>query len=61
LGIGDGDRSFAAWNIAAGVDYGAGRRTGFRAELRDHVRPDDRGTVQYWSFRAGITRRRSRS
>jgi hypothetical protein len=34
LGIGDGDRSFAAWNIAAGVDYWAGRRTGFRAELR---------------------------
>ena len=27
---------------------------GLRVEFRDHVRPDSRGTVHYWSLRAGI-------
>jgi hypothetical protein len=54
LGVGDGEGSFNAWNLAAGGDYWFGRRRGLRVEFRDHVRPDRRGTVHYWSARAGI-------
>jgi hypothetical protein len=54
MGVGDGDGSFPAWNVAAGADYWLTRRYGVRAEFRDHIHPDDRGTVQYWSLRAGI-------
>jgi hypothetical protein len=52
FGVGDG--SFSAFNVGAGVHYWAADRVGFRVEFRDHFRPDDRGTVQYWSLRAGI-------
>jgi hypothetical protein len=38
-----GEGSFNAWNL------------GVRVEFRDHVRPDSRGTVQYWTVRAGVT------
>lgn len=30
-------------------------RVGLRIDFRDHVRPDSRGTVQYWTFRAGVS------
>jgi len=54
FGVGDHDTQFNAWNVAGGFDYWAGRRAGVRAELRDHIRLDTRGTVQYWSLRGGI-------
>jgi hypothetical protein len=54
FGVDRGDGSFGAWNIAGGLDYWAGRRAGLRVELRDHLRLDTRGTVQYWALRAGI-------
>jgi hypothetical protein len=54
FGLDRGDDSFGAWNIAGGLDYWAGRRAGLRVELRDHLRLDTRGTVQYWALRAGI-------
>jgi hypothetical protein len=52
--MGSGEGSFSAWNIGAGADYWASDRLGVRLEVRDHVRPDSRGTVQYWSIRGGI-------
>ena len=52
FGVGDGE--FKALNVGGGFHYWAADRVGFRAEFRDHFRPDDRGTVQYWSARAGI-------
>jgi hypothetical protein len=52
FGIGDGE--FTAVNVGAGFNYWAAERVGFRMEFRDHFRPDDRGTTQYWSVRAGI-------
>jgi hypothetical protein len=54
FGIDRGDEAFGAWNIAGGLDYWAGRHAGLRVELRDHLRLDTRGTVQYWALRAGI-------
>ena len=54
FGVGDSDGPFNAWNVAGGLDYWTGRRAGLRFELRDHIRLDTRGTVQYWSFRSGI-------
>jgi len=54
FGVGDRDAPFNAWNIAGGFDYWAGRRAGVRVELRDHLRLDTRGTVQYWSLRGGV-------
>jgi hypothetical protein len=54
MGIGDGEGAFSAWNVGAGAHIWFGRRVGMRLELRDHVRPDDRGTTQYWSARAGV-------
>jgi len=54
LGIGDGEGAFSALNVGAGLHYWAADRVGFRVEFRDHFRPDDRGTTQYWSLRAGI-------
>ena len=55
MGIGDGEGMFDAYNIGAGFNYWAGDRVAFRMEFRDHFRPDDRGTVQYWSVRAGVS------
>lgn len=49
-----GEGSFGAWNVGAGADLWAKDRVGVRVEFRDHVRPDVRGAVQYWTFRAGL-------
>jgi hypothetical protein len=54
FGIGDGEGAFNTFNVGAGLHYWAAKRVGFRVEVRDHFRPDDRGTTQYWSLRAGI-------
>ncbi len=52
--MGNNDGSFDAWNAGAGVDIWARDRAGVRVEFRDHVRPDSRGTVHYWTIRGGI-------
>jgi hypothetical protein len=49
-----GEGSFDAWNAGAGVNAWFSARIGARLEFRDHVRPDSRGAVHYWSLRAGI-------
>jgi hypothetical protein len=49
-----GDGSFNAWNVGGGVDIWPKERVGLRVEYRDHIRPDDRGTVHYWTIRAGV-------
>lgn len=49
-----GEGSFNAWNLGGGADVWFKAHVGFRAEFRDHVRPDDRGTVHYWAIRAGV-------
>ena len=54
MGISDGEGSIDAWNIGAGADAWLGARAGIRFELRDHIRPDRRGTTHYWAFRAGV-------
>lgn len=54
VGISDGEGSFDAWNIGAGADAWLGDRAGIRFELRDHIRPDHRGTTHYWAFRVGV-------
>lgn len=42
------------WNLGAGADLWLKPRVGLRLEVRDHIRPDRRGEVQYWAFRAGV-------
>jgi hypothetical protein len=54
LGVGDGEGGADAWNVGAGADAWIGRHAGIRFELRDHIRPDHRGSTSYWSFRAGV-------
>ena len=54
MGIGDGEGAFSAWNAGAGIHVWASDHAGLRLEFRDHVRPDSRGTTQYWSARVGI-------
>jgi hypothetical protein len=49
-----GEGAFDGWNVGAGADVWTRDRVGLRLEFRDHVRPDSRGAVQYWSIRAGI-------
>jgi hypothetical protein len=49
-----GEGSFSAWNVGGGIDVWMQDRIGLRVEFRDHVRPDFRGTVQYWTIRAGV-------
>jgi len=49
-----GEGGFDAWNLGAGADLWLKPRVGLRIELRDHIRPDGRGGVQYWAFRAGV-------
>jgi hypothetical protein len=49
-----GEGSFNAWNVGGGVDVWLKKRVGLRVEYRDHIRPDDRGTVHYWTIRAGV-------
>ena len=54
LGINDGEGGFDAWNIGAGADAWIGNRAGIRFELRDYLRPDDRGATHYLAFRIGV-------
>ena len=54
LGINDGEGGFDAWNIGAGADAWIGARAGIRFELRDYIRPDDRGASHYLAFRVGV-------
>jgi hypothetical protein len=49
-----GDASFAAWNIGVGLDLWIKDHVGVRIDFRDHVRPEARGNVQYWTVRGGI-------
>jgi len=49
-----GEGAFDAWNIGGGADVWTSSHRALRLEFRDHVRPDVRGTVHYWSLRAGI-------
>lgn len=51
------DGGFDAWNAGGGVDVWIRKRAGLRVDFRNHVRPDDRGTVQYWTLRAGVVLR----
>jgi len=52
--MGSGEGSFGAWNVGGGIDLWTKDRVGLRVEFRDHVRPDFRGAVQYWTIRAGV-------
>lgn len=52
--MGSGEGGFNAWNVGAGADYWARQRIGIRVDFRDHVRPDFRGTVHYWTIRGGV-------
>jgi hypothetical protein len=49
-----GDGSFNAWNLGGGINAWFGERIGLRADIRDHIRPDSRGKVQYWAVRGGV-------
>jgi hypothetical protein len=49
-----GEGAFNGWNAGIGTDIWLKPRVGLRAEFRDHVRPDSRGGVHYWSIRAGV-------
>ncbi len=49
-----GEGGFGAWNVGGGLDLWLKDRVGMRLEFRDHVRPDSRGAVQYWTVRAGV-------
>jgi hypothetical protein len=52
-----GEGGINAWNAGAGVDAWFSNRAGARIEVRDQVRPDSRGTVHYWTIRAGVVMR----
>ncbi len=55
MGISDGEGpAFDEWNFGAGVDAWFGDHAGMRFELRDHIRPDHRGTTHYGAFRVGV-------
>ena len=54
FGVGDGEGGFHAWNVGAGAHFWLSDHAGLRLEFRDHIRPDSRGTRQYWSARAGV-------
>jgi hypothetical protein len=49
-----GEGGFNAWNAGVGADYWVRDGVGIRFDFRDHVRPDSRGTVHYWTFRGGV-------
>jgi hypothetical protein len=57
--MGNRDRSFDAWNIGGGVDVWSRERVGLRVEFSDHLRPDSRGAVHYWTIRGGVVFRRA--
>jgi hypothetical protein len=52
--MGSAEGGFNAWNAGAGMDVWAKPRLGFRLDFRDHIRPDERGTVHYWTVRGGV-------
>src|SRR5688500_1136081 len=52
--LSNGEGTFNGYNIGGGVDIWARERAGVRVEIRDHIRPDDRGTIHYWAIRAGV-------
>lgn len=52
--LSDGDGALNGWNAGVGADVWLKPRVGLRVEFRDHVRPDDRGSVQYWAVRVGV-------
>ena len=54
LGIGDGEGAFSAFNLGAGLHFWPSDHAGVRIDIRDHLRPDDRGATHYWSARIGI-------
>jgi hypothetical protein len=49
-----GEGSFDAWNIGGGINAWFRERVGIRADVRDHIRPDSRGNIQYWTVRGGV-------
>src|SRR5688500_11223151 len=49
-----GEGGFNAWNAGVGANYWIRDGVGVRFDFRDHVRPDSRGTVHYWTFRGGV-------
>ena len=52
--LSNGEGAFDAFNVGGGVDIWARERVGVRVEIRDHIRPDDRGDFHYWAIRAGV-------
>ena len=52
--LSSGEGAFNAWNIGAGFETFHGRK-GVRFEVRDHVRPDSRGTVHYLTIRVAAS------
>jgi hypothetical protein len=48
------ERTFNAANVGGGVNYWITNGLGLRLDFRDHIRPDQRGTLHYWSIRAGV-------
>jgi hypothetical protein len=40
--------------VGVGVDFWVRERRAWRFEIRDHVRPDVRGKVHYWTLRVGM-------
>ena len=52
--LSNGEGDFNAFNVGGGVDIWARERVGVRVEIRDHIRPDDRGNIHYWAIRAGV-------
>ncbi len=52
--LSSGEGGYNGWNAGIGADVWLKPRVGLRLEFRDHVRPDSRGGVHYWSVRAGV-------
>jgi len=49
-----GEGSFNTWNVGAGADFWFTEHAAFRLDVRDHIRPDSRGTVHYFAVRFGV-------
>ena len=54
VGVRYGDGTFSTLDVGAGMDMWFRPRTAMRLEFVDHIRPDSRGTTQYWALRAGV-------